>query len=376
MTRRSPTGPTTPGVPTGPIKSVDQANQFFLSQWGPTPYNSGGYPYGFNDCGPTSAAMVAEAIGLWNHAGAGGASTTIDKMRDTILGYNSTYSQLMTTSQLATGLQRAGAQTQMLSGDPVAAVDAALGRGHPAILGGSGVWNAWGSQQYAAGNYLNPRSPGGHFVTVMGKTDDGRYIVNDPLMRGGALTVTGDQLRTFYAGGFGVLEAWNPNAPPPPQGGATFQSVTGRYMSAQNGGLDATGSAPGANERFQMTDLDGGDLRSGDFVNLRSGSGLYVVAEHGGGQEVNANRTAAAEWERLKIVEIGGDGIIQDGDRVAFQTSDGRHYLIAENGGGANVTSNSTIPGVLRDVHVSEGVAASWPGSRGDSGHGDTVRSL
>ena len=331
---------------TGPIRSVDQANQYFMSQWGPTPYNSGGYPYGFNDCGPTSAAMVAQATGLWAPPGPGGASAEIDRMRDTILGYNSTWSQLMNMSQLATGLQRAGGQTQMLGGDPVAAVDAALGRGHPAILGGGGVWNAWGAEQRAAGNYLNGRDPGGHFVTVMGKSDDGRYIVNDPLMRNGAITVTGDQLRTFYAGGFGVLEAWNPNQPQPqPSQGAAFQSVTGQYMSAQNGGLDATGGAPGANERFQMIDLDGGELRSGDYINLKASNGLFVVAEYGGGQEVNANRSAAAEWERMKIVEIGGDGIIQDGDRVAFQTSDGLHYLIAENGGGANVTSNSTIPG-------------------------------
>ncbi len=339
-----PTGPTNPTPGAGPIRSVDQANQFFLSQWGPTPYNSGGYPYGFNDCGPTSAAMVAQATGLWPRSSAGESASTIDRMRDTILGYDSQQSQLMNMSQLATGLTRAGGQTQMLYGDVVASVDQALGRGHPTILGGSGVWNAWGAQQQASGNYLNSRNPGGHFVTVMGKTDDGRYLVNDPLMRNGAIPVTGDQLRTFMSGGFGVLEAWNPNQPAPSQG-ATFQSVTGHYMSAQNGGLDATAGGLGANERFQMIDMDGGELRSGDYVNLRAANGQFVVAEYGGGQEVNANRAAAAEWERLKLVEIGGDGIIQDGDRVAFQTSDGQHYLIAENGGGANVTANSTIPG-------------------------------
>jgi hypothetical protein len=338
---------TLPTPSSGPIRTVDQANRFFMSQWGPTPYTSGGFPYKFNDCGPTSAAMVAEAIGLWQPAGPNGSLATIDRMRDTILGYDSQESQLMNMSHLATGLQRAGAQTQPLYGDPVQAVEDALGRGHPAILGGSGVWNAWGAQQDAAGHYLNHRDPGGHFVTVMGKTDDGRYIVNDPLARDGAITVNADQIRQFYAGGFGVLEAWNPNAPPPPAGQAkaTFQAVTGQYMSARNGGLDATGAAPGANEQFEMADLDGGELRSGDYVNLKSSSGLYVVAEYGGGDEVNANRPAAAAWERMKIVEIGGDGIIQDGDRVAFQASDGQHYLIAENGGGGNVTSRSTIPG-------------------------------
>jgi hypothetical protein len=64
-------------------------------------------------------------------------------------------------------------------------------------------------------------------------------------------------------------------------------------MSAQNGGLDATSTGAGANERFQMMDLDGGALRSSDSPNLKAASGLFVVAEYGGGCEVNANRPAA-----------------------------------------------------------------------------------
>jgi len=340
-----------PGPTNGAITSVDQANQFFMSQWGPTPYTSGGAPYHYDDCGPTSAAMVAEAIGLWQPQGPEGSLGTIDRMRDTILGFDSHDSQLMGMGQLQTGLNEIGAQTQNLYGDPVQAVDGAIDRGHPVILGGSGVWNAWGANESASGRYLNYRNPGGHFVTVMGKAADGRYIVNDPLARNGAITVTGDQLRQFCAGGFGMMEAWNPNAAPPPPppppapARASFQTVTGNYMSAHAGGLDATGTYVGSNEGFEMTDLNGGDLRSGDDINLKTNLGQYVVAEYGGGNEVNANRPVAAQWERLRIVEIGGDGIIQDGDRVAFRTYDGQHYLIAENGGGANVTANSTIPG-------------------------------
>jgi hypothetical protein len=236
--------PTTPTTPTGPINSVEQANRSFLSQWGPTPSNSGGYPYGFKDCGPTSAAMVAQAIGLWTPQGPSGASATIDRMRDTILGYNSNSSQLMNSSQLATGLQRAGAQTQMLSGDPVAAVDAALGRGHPAILGGSGVWNAWGAQQRAAGNYLNSRNPGGHFVSVMGKTGDGQYIVSDPLARNGAITVSAAQLRTFYAGGFRGPRAWNQRAAAPPPSRTARRSRRSRGTTCRRRTVASTPPPP------------------------------------------------------------------------------------------------------------------------------------
>jgi hypothetical protein len=86
-------------------------------------------------------------------------------------------------------------------------VDQALARGNPVILGGYGVWAAWGSQQQAAGNYLNGRDPLGHFVTVLGKTQDGQYIVGDPLVRGGSVTVSAQQLATFYGNsGFGMLE--------------------------------------------------------------------------------------------------------------------------------------------------------------------------
>jgi hypothetical protein len=45
----------------------------------------------------------------------------------------------------------------------------------------------------------------------------------------------------------------------------------------------------------------------------------------------------------MKIVEIGGDGVIQDGDKVAFQTSDGRHWLIIRAAQQRHL--NSTIPG-------------------------------
>jgi hypothetical protein len=46
-----------------------------------------------------------------------------------------------------------GAQTNVLSGPVVSAVDQALAGGNPVILGGYGVWVAWGAQQQAAGNY-------------------------------------------------------------------------------------------------------------------------------------------------------------------------------------------------------------------------------
>ena len=42
---------------------------------------------------------------------------------------------------------------------------------------------------------------------MLGKTQDGQYIVGDPLVKGGTLAVSAQQLATFYGvDGFGILE--------------------------------------------------------------------------------------------------------------------------------------------------------------------------
>ncbi|MDY7229776.1 LysM peptidoglycan-binding domain-containing protein [Hyalangium rubrum] len=208
-----PSTPTSPPAGAGLPTTLQEANRFFLTQWGPTASNSGGNPYGFNDCGPTSGVMALAALGLMTPATAQTASSSIDRVRDAVLGYDSTYSTRMGTSQLAQGLRALGARTTTLSGPVVSAVDQALARGNPVILGGYGAWSAWGSSQLEVGNYLNGRDPGGHFITVLGKTPEGQYLVGDPLVRGGTLTVSAQQLATFYGGnGFGILEVSRPAA--------------------------------------------------------------------------------------------------------------------------------------------------------------------
>ena len=203
----TPPLPNTPPVGSGLSTTTQEANRFFVNQWGPTAYNSSGAPFGFFDCGPTSGVMALTALGLMTPATAQTASSSIDRVRDAVLGYDSTTSTRMGTSQLAQGLRALGAQTTQLGGPVVGAVDQALARGNPVILGGYGVWAAWGAEQRANGNYLNSGNPSGHFVTVLGKTPDGQYLVGDPLVRGGSITVSAQQLATFYgSSGFGILE--------------------------------------------------------------------------------------------------------------------------------------------------------------------------
>jgi hypothetical protein len=90
-----------------------------------------------------------------------------------------------------------------------------------------------------------------------------------------------------------------------------LQTPRGLYLQADQGGggslLDG-GFAPAAWETFTIVDVDrpGQQIRSADHVALRSGSGLYVSAELGGGGDVNVNRDSIGAWETFTIT---GNGI-------------------------------------------------------------------
>src|SRR5262249_51529489 len=76
-------------------------------------------------------------------------------------------------------------------------------------------------------------------------------------------------------------------------------------------------------------------------INLRSSNGTnFVVAEGGGGADVNANRVGAGAWETFRVIVLSGGPIIS-GDSVALQTVDG-HYLQAVGGGGGGLRATGT----------------------------------
>lgn len=191
----------------GAATSVQEANQHFLSQWGPTPWNSAqGAPYGYEDCGPTSVAMALSSLGLMEHPSPADAEKVIDAMRDQALGYDSNHSQGTGDGQLIRALAGNGANTNVLRPITLDKMDAAIAAGHPLILGTSTTWEAWGKTQSAAGDYLNHRNPGGHFVTVLGKAPNGNYIVGDPLSKTGAVEVTPQQMQTALGGAWDAIE--------------------------------------------------------------------------------------------------------------------------------------------------------------------------
>lgn len=193
------------GSPIAAVDTTEAADEFFITQWGPTPYNSGATPYGYNDCGPASVLMSLVSLGLHERPSPLDASGVLDAVRDQALGRESDYSERMGFDELARALRAYGARSEWLPGRPLEAVDSALERGNPLIVGGN-PWKAWGKAERAAGNYLNSRDPGNHFIAVLGRTADGLYIVGDPLVRNGTLAVASEQLRDFFASWFGTLE--------------------------------------------------------------------------------------------------------------------------------------------------------------------------
>jgi hypothetical protein len=190
---------TLPDPSGSPPADLSAANQHFLTQWGGTKWNGvNGAPAGYEDCGPTSGVMALSVLGLGPNPNASNAEGLINQMRDLTRGGHTTQSSGTTDSQMVTGLRAAGAKANTI--DPtINSVDQALQNG-PVIISGD-PWKAWGGAMSSQGNYMNGHDPGNHFVTIMGRTADGQYIVGDPLSKSGAITVSAQQIQQFWNDG-------------------------------------------------------------------------------------------------------------------------------------------------------------------------------
>ena len=187
---KEPSAP--PAPPTASInrlpKTVEEANKFFktqfLSQW-----NVDG-PSSSKDCGPASLEMALEAVGL---RPASHRQKSIDEARQAMGVPPGTETN---TDQVVTGAKRFGAEVTRGSGWE--ALDQTLASGKAVVAAGDIT------AQYVAGfggqaNYGHSRIPG-HFIAIVGRTEDGRYIVADPMSRNGAVAFTRKQLSEFFKG--------------------------------------------------------------------------------------------------------------------------------------------------------------------------------
>lgn len=108
-----------------------------------------------------------------------------------------------------------------------------------------------------------------------------------------------------------------------------------KYVTAQDGGgafvfASTLPDALNDNAIFIVEKFDRSDgslIGNNSYINLKTLSGFYVVAESGGKDLIKADRNEPRSWERFKIEKIEGDGNIQSGDAVAFKVNNGQYIV-------------------------------------------------
>ena len=100
------------------------------------------------------------------------------------------------------------------------------------------------------------------------------------------------------------------------------------FVSAHLGGgstIAASAASATGDEHFTFDDLNGGDLRDGDSVNLQANNGLYLSADVGSGA-LKADQRRPGSSELFTVRSMSG-GQIAPGSSIALLTSDSKHYL-------------------------------------------------
>jgi len=150
------------------------------------------------------------------------------------------------------------------------------------------------------------------------------------------------------------------------------------FIVAENGGgggvrADRSAGGPGSWEVFDVVDLAGGPLISGDRVALATADGKhYLQAVGGGGGQLRASSDSIGAFEAFTIEKPGG-GVIHHGDAVSLRAGDSSWYVSAESGGGSGVGVTATARGAFETFTLlfatPHSVAAASAGSvRPDAG--------
>jgi hypothetical protein len=188
--------------------TAEAANEHFITQFGDATYNPDGATSTTN-CGPTSLAMALNTAGQMpegltpeqqiDYARAlmypdSSSITYIDVGGQQIpqLNQDGEFTDISAITQGAQQLELGG-----LQGTGWAAIDNALASGQPVVCPGN-VSTDWRDEFPNPNDYHLEGS--GHFIAVLGRTEDGKYLVADPLYPGGVVEMTRDQLATFFQG--------------------------------------------------------------------------------------------------------------------------------------------------------------------------------
>ena len=154
-----------------------------------------------------------------------------------------------------------------------------------------------------------------------------------------------------------------------------LQTVNGWYVAAYGGGGGTVGASSGSvgwSETLQLVDLNGGELIDGDDVALATPTGHYLQAYGGGGSIVQATPTAIGAWETFTVIALDyQNDEIGAGDRIARRSTHG-YYVVAEGGGGSDVNANRSAIGswetfTLRATGPAGGGPGPGPGGGSES---------
>ncbi len=188
--------------------TADAANENFITQFGDPTYNPDGKSSTTN-CGPTSLAMALNTAGQMPEGLT--PEQQIDYARSLMYPDSTPTSYVEVDGQQIPQLDQDGEFTDIsaitrgaqelelggLQGTGWAAIDNALASGQPVVCPGN-VSSTWESQFPSADAYHAEGS--GHFIAVLGRTEDGKYLVADPLYAGGVVEMSREQLATFFQG--------------------------------------------------------------------------------------------------------------------------------------------------------------------------------
>ncbi len=193
------------GLPNGLPTTAAQAEPFFKLQYNHYLYNPNG-PNSSGNCAPASLAMVMALLGL--EPPNISVETSIDHARYLMSGYSNGVLEgaeildndgaWSSYQEIWNGINNAGGNPEHISGWDT--LDQSLAEGKPVIANG---WygSAWRQQfpSYALTGGLGEGVEGVfHLNAILGTTSDGKYIVADPMYRGGPVEMTRDELDVFF----------------------------------------------------------------------------------------------------------------------------------------------------------------------------------
>ncbi len=159
-----------------------------------------------------------------------------------------------------------------------------------------------------------------------------------------------DRLRAYPEPEWAFVNSLNPRV--------ILQTSNGiNFLVAEGGGgggvrADRTAAGPGSWEVLSASALSGGPLISGDRVAFTTADGIhYLQATGGGGTSLRAAGASIGGWEAF-IIEKPGGGIIRHGNSITLRANETPFYVSAEGGGGGSVSVNSASPGAWETFKI------------------------